>query len=254
MRRRRHQVFLGTFVALLVFGFAATAAALQLQTGSTVLEFDARVSPKTLTKTAAQAAAVRVSGRVFTTDGSVPSALTQLQVKVDNDVVLDTAGLPVCRLGQIQAVDITKAARVCRRSLLGRGTMAYTVAFPGSPPLLLRGRVLIFNSGSRRSGAKLLAYQYSKVPIASVAVTPVRIRRAGRHGLSAIATVPRIAGGAGFLTSFSVKLRKKYSFRGERKSVISASCGHRRIRLRVRANFANGGSSQGSLTHGCKGR
>jgi hypothetical protein len=253
MRRKRHTL-LGAIVALLVLGFAAVAPAVQLQSGSTVLEFDGRISPKTLTKAATQPAALTFSGRVFTTDGSLPSALTKILVKVDRDLVVDTAGLPACRIGQIQSQDSKGAAKICRRSRLGRGMMAFTVAFPGAAPLPLRGRLLIFNGGTRRGVTMLLAHQFMTAPTPTVAVTRILIRRAGRKGLVVTMPLPRIAGGAGFLTSFSLKFRKKYRFKGESRSVISASCGHRRIRFKVRAFFANGGSSRGSVTHGCKAR
>lgn len=253
MRRRRHASF-AAFVGLLVLSFAGVAAGLQLQTGSTVLQFDARISPKALPKVETRPAAVRVSGRVLTTDGSLPAALTRIQVKTDRDLALETTGLPACRLVRIQSQDSRGAARICRKSLLGRGTASFTVAFPGAAPILLQGRVLVFNGGGKRGTSTLLVHQFSNAPIPAVAVTPVRIKHFGRNGLSATATVPRIAGGSGFLTSFSVKIRKRYSFRGERRSVISASCGHRRIRFRVRAFFANGASSSGSLTQGCKAR
>lgn len=248
------RALLATFVALLVLGFAGVATALQLQSGSTVLEFDARISPKTLTRVETQPAALRLSGRVFTTDGSLPSALTKILVKVDKDLVLDTAGLPACRIRQIQSVDSTAAAKICRRSRVGGGRMAFTVAFPGTAPVPLRVKLLVFNGGTRRGVTKLLAHQFVTAPTPGVAVTRVLVRRAGRKGLVVTMPLPRIAGGAGFWTSFSVKLRKKYSFRGEQRSVISASCAHRRIRFKVRAFFASGGSSSGSLTQGCKAR
>ncbi|HEX5608507.1 MAG TPA: hypothetical protein VFX45_00275 [Solirubrobacterales bacterium] len=250
----RPQALLVVLAALLVLAFTGVAAALHLQVGSTVLNFDARVTPKTLTKTTTQPAAIRVSGRVSTTDGSTPAALTKILVRSDQDVSLETEGLPACKLTRIQSTNSREAAKACRRSLLGRGTMATTVAFPGAAPISVQGRLLIFNGARKHRPPLLLAHMYAQSPSPTAIVTPVRIRRVSRNGLSAIAAVPRIAGGAGFLTSFDVKISKKYSFRGERRSVISASCGHRQIRFEVTAFFANGGSSRGSLAHGCKAR
>jgi hypothetical protein len=250
----RPKALLVALLVLLTLAFTGVAAALQLQTGSTVFNFDARITPKALPKATPGSAALRVSGRVSTTDGSAPAALTKILVRTDRDVALETAGLPVCKLARILSKNSRDAAKACRRSLLGRGTMTTVVAFPGAAPISLRGRLLIFNGAAAHRPPLLLAHMYAQSPTPTAIVTPVRIRRVGRNGLSAIATVPRIAGGAGFVTSFDAKLGRRYSFKGERKSVISASCSRHRILFGVRAFFANGGSSSGTLVHGCRGR
>lgn len=250
--KRRRTALLAMLAPLLVLTLAGGAAALRLQTGSTVLKFDARVSPRRLSRTAATPAAVTVSGRIFTTDGSVPLSLTKVRVKVDNDVAFETVGLPVCRSRQIQARNNAAAARICRRALLGRGTMRIEVAFPGTAPSTIRGKVLIFNGGIKHGVPELLVHSYMTEPLPAAIVTTVQIRHASKgHGALATATVPTIAGGSGSVTFFKVKVGKKYSFRGKAMSVISASCSHSRIRIGIRGIFGDGTSARGSVAHGC---
>lgn len=252
---RRRMALLAAFGALLVLVLAGGAAALRLQAGSTVLRFDARISPKRLSRTAATPATVRVSGRISTTDGSAPLNLTKVLIKVDDDVAFGTVGLPVCRARKIRGQNSTAAARACRRALIGRGAMGIEVAFPEAAPITEGGKVLLFNGGIKHGGQVLLAHSYLTDPTPVAILTTVKVRRTGGgHGVQATATVPTIAGGAGSVTFFKLKLGKKYSFRGRRMSVVSANCSHGRIRMKVRGTFGNGASAQGSMAPGCRAR
>lgn len=250
---RCRKALLATLGPLLVlFALAGGAAALQLQTGNTVLKFDTRISPRKLPRTAAAPAAVRVSGRISTNDGSVPPNLTKILVKTDDDVAFGTVGLPVCRPAKIQAVTNAVAARVCRRALVGRGALGIVVAFPNTAPFAVRAKILIFNGGVKHGVPELLVHSYQTTPTPAAFTSKVQIKHVGKgHGVLATAKLPRIAGGSGSVTFFKARVGKKYSFKGKAMSVVSANCSHRRIRIGVRGIFGNGTSVRGSVAHGC---
>lgn len=241
---------------LAVFALAGTATAVRLQKGTTVLKFDTRISPRRLPRTLPAPASIRVSARVSTTDGSVPPALNKLLVKVDRDISFGTVGLSVCKAGQIMAKDNKSALRVCRRALVGTGSMGIEITFPGVPPLFSRARSLVFNAGTRHHTTTLLIHSFLTMPAPAAVVTTIRLRpiRGGAYGLLATATMPRVAGGAGAITSFKLKLGRRYAFRGRRMSVFSGVCSHHRLGIQVTGVFSGGVVARGRLVHGCASR
>ena len=255
-RGRARATLVGLTLVALILATVGVAAAVQLQTGSTFFKFDTRISPHRLSKTHTTPATIRSFGRIFTTDGSPPLALKKVFVKLDRDLSVDTEGLPACKLVRIQAKDGQSALRICRRALVGRGSMETEIAFPGEVPVFAHGKVLIFNGGTRHGAVTLLVHSYLTSPVPAVAVTPVSIRRIrrGPYAQLAIATVPRVAGGAGAIVSFNAKIRRRYTLRGKRLSVVSSTCDHHRIRSQVKAIFSDGTSVQGGLVHGCSAR
>jgi deazaflavin-dependent oxidoreductase (nitroreductase family) len=68
-------------------------------------------------------------------------------------------------------------------------------------------------------------------------VTTVKIKKInkGRYGLLATASIPKIAGAAGSVTSFSLVVDKKFTYKGKKVSVLSAKCpdGKRNVGWRV---------------------
>ena len=69
------------------------------------------------------------------------------------------------------------------------------------------------------------------MPVPAAIVTTVKIKKInkGRYGLLVVAKIPKIAGGSGSVTSFSLKIDKKYTYKGKKVSVLrpnalTASC------------------------------
>ena len=64
------------------------------------------------------------------------------------------------------------------------------------------------------------------MPVPAAIVTTVKIKKIhnGRYGLKSVATIPKIAGGSGSVTSFSLKIDKKFTYKGKKVSVLSAKC------------------------------
>jgi hypothetical protein len=78
----------------------------------------------------------------------------------------------------------------------------------------------------------------------------VKIKKAG-SGIQAVATIPKIAGGFGSVTDFSLKIDKKYIYKGKRFSAISAKCIGGKIQANVVTKFYDGSQLQADVLRTC---
>jgi len=73
----------------------------------------------------------------------------------------------------------------------------------------------------------------------------------GPYGISARVKVPTITSGQGSLIGFKAKINKKFTHRGKRKSVLTATCKSGTLRARGDFIFAQGPKLSGSVTRSC---
>jgi pimeloyl-ACP methyl ester carboxylesterase len=171
-------------------------------------------------------ATARLEAEIGTVDGSHPPALRTIDLEVAKTIEVDAVGLPTCRAAQITATSSADARRACGGALLGSGSAEVEVAFPEQAPFSSTGPLLLFNAGVRGATTKVLLHAYVDVPAPTaivVAATIARIDR-GPYGLEITATIPRIAGGAGSVTKFELKVGRKFSYEGRSRSFLTASC------------------------------
>ncbi|HEU4462951.1 MAG TPA: hypothetical protein VFR75_10200, partial [Solirubrobacterales bacterium] len=62
----------------------------------------------------------------------------------------------------------------------------------------------------------------------------------GRFGLRVQATVPKIAGGAGSVTKFGLKVGRRFTYKGEQKSFLTAGCPNGGWMAKGEASFVDG--------------
>lgn len=210
-------------LACLPAGFAG--ARQFTQEGTLRVAFDASLSPKTLPRERPAPVTVKLSGAVRTTDGSVPPQLRTIAIAMNRAGIVSVAGLPSCRAADLQQTSTEAALRECRGALVGRGSFAANVNFPGAPIFPARGRVLVFNNThGRKTG--LLLHLYGSTPVRAAFVLPFRIsRRAeGKFGTVFSTRIPRLASDQGYVTDIDLEIGRRYSYRGTARSFISASC------------------------------
>ena len=99
----------------------------------------------------------------------------------------------------------------------------------------------------------LLAYTYVSVPAPTAVVTTARLtrERKGVYGLHSVVKVPRIAGGAGSIVRANLSARRVYTYKGERRSVLSGRCPDGRIYARGTFFFRDGSQISGNLVRTC---
>jgi hypothetical protein len=161
-----------------------------------------------------------------TADGTHIPAFESASGDFDKTIQLNAKGLPVCTLGQLTARSTAAAKRACPEALVGSGTGEVEVEFPEQAPFEATGPILFFNGGTHGHTTLLLVHTYVNVPAPTAIVVKVQLTdiHRGRFGLHAAFQVPRIAGGYGSVKTFKVEIGRKFTYKGQKESYLTASC------------------------------
>ncbi len=198
------------------------------------LFFSFDVKPTKISRTEPTPVWMELTGKYSTEDGShVPAAKT-LQLQMDRHLALDLKGVPACRR---PSLDIRRSTaqmeNLCRKSIVGRGEISVEVAFPETVMTTVSERFVVFKADGRRAGIDLVAFTFLPAPVSAEVVIPIDLRRlgTGRIDWEARLSIPKIAGGSGSLTDYSLRIGKRF---------LSATCVGQRFELRAVATFADG--------------
>lgn len=248
-----------TCLALGLLAGAGLARAELAQKGTLRVAVTGKLAPRTLPRSGASPIAVFVGGHISTTDGSAPPQLKGLRIEFNRNGRLEEAGLPVCRLNQIQPASSRRALSACRGSLVGEGDFHANIVLAGQQPYPTHGRLLVFN-GRRRGRPVLLGHIYAGKPFATSFVIAFAVHRLahGAYGTALTAALPQALGSWGYVTAISLKLSRRYTYRGAPRSFISAGCpapkslaGAIFPLARMRFSFAGGKELSSTLMRSC---
>jgi hypothetical protein len=225
-----------------------------VRAGNMVLTLNGGVTPKVLPRNERVPMGFHASGEFATVDGTHPPALKEAVFDSDKDIVVNVEGLPTCSIGQLTARDTKHAEAACGEAILGKGSATVEVAFPEQAPFDATGPLILFNGGERGGAVTLLAYTYVSVPAPTAVVTTATLtrERKGPYGLHSVVKIPRIAGGAGSIVRANLSARRVYSYRGERRSVLSGRCPDGRIQAKGTFFFSDGSQISGNLVRTCE--
>ena len=148
-----------------------------------------------------------------------------MRIELNRHGRLETAGLPECKVSRIQPASTARALRACRAALVGRGSFSVDAVLGGQEPYPTTGALLVFN-GKYKGKPALLGQIYAAHPFATSFVVPFAIHRRshGRYGTTLTAALPRALASWGHVTGLRMRLHRVYSYRGARRSLISAGC------------------------------
>jgi hypothetical protein len=220
MRRRALVPFL---IAILAVGGGAISKAETVQEHGLVVSFDADFAPHTLPREKPAPVSVKVEGKVRAADGSHPPALNWLEIMINRNGRLSSQGLPTCSASSLQSTSTTTALDRCRSALVGRGSFHAVVSLGREIPT--NGTILAFNS--RRAGRQaLVLHLFAGTPVRFTLVVPLTIGtlQGGQFGTILRAKIPKLASGLGSVTEIDLTIGRRYSFKGERRSYVSAAC------------------------------
>ena len=226
-----------------------------VRAGNMVLRLNGGVTPKALPKHELAPMGFHASGDFSTVDGSHPPALGEAVFDSDRDIVVKVEGLPACSVAELTAQDTKHAEAACGSAILGKGSATVEVAFPEQAPFDATGPLILFNGGERNGVVTLLAYTYVSVPAPTAVITTAKLTREGKapYGLHSVVEIPRIAGGAGSIVRANLSARRVYTYKGERRSVLSGRCPDSRIHAKGTFMFRDGASIFGKLVRACIG-
>jgi hypothetical protein len=226
----RKPLLLAAVVAILALTLAAVALGSPNRkvwcAGNICVADDGGITPEALPRHGNAPVTARLNAEVSTRDGSHPPPFKSMDLKIDRTVSLDAEGLPVCRAGQITASTTATVRKVCGDAIVGSGKAEVEVAFPEQAPFRSTGPLVLFNGGVEGQVTTLLLHAYVNVPAPTAIVVKAKITKIheGRFGMRIQAEVPRIAGGSGSVTMFDLRVGRRYTYKGRKKSFLSASC------------------------------
>jgi hypothetical protein len=236
---RRGLPLLLAALALAAFAAGAGASAL-VETHEIRITLDADFQPRDLP--VHSFAPVRFEGylEVAKPGGGEPPALRQVVLDFDRDGRLDAGGLPTCAPESIATASVGEARAICKGAIVGTGELEALVALP-SGPVPTASALTLFNGPRQEGHPTVVVHTRTDVPSVQTYafVVPIEKRR-GEFRYRATAAIPPLAGGLGAITKISIKVGRRYSAGGKRRSYVAARCGDHILRSHGAFTFANG--------------
>jgi len=217
-------LLLAALVLTMALALAVSAPAEVIQRDHVRISLTGKLSPSALPRRGAAPVTVSVGAKIAGTDGASPPQLQRMAIAINASGHLEPAGLPSCRLGQIQPATTEGALEACRGSLVGRGSFSARVLLPEQAPFPSAGEVYAFN-GTYRGHPAILAHVYGTQPAPTSYTLPFQITRTkGTFGTLLSASLPQVTSQWGYVTGLSLTLGRTFSAHGARRSYLSAGC------------------------------
>lgn len=248
------KIFIAVALGLLVA--AGTASALKIRVGDLVLNADGGFSPTALPKHRDAPITLHGGGTLSTVSGEIPPIMETLTIEFDRHGSVQTTGLPICEPGQLEQTTVATARRNCPGAIVGEGFGRAVVKFPEQPPIPISSPITIFNGPKKGGDDTVLAHAYTTVPVPTTFVIPIVIEKIhkGVYGYRTKARIPRIAGGAGHPISGSLKIGRKWTYKGVHHSYVNARCETGHLQARAEVTFDDGTFLAGTFLKPCKVR
>ncbi len=249
-------------MAIAVLALTAALADAELTArGDLFVKFSGGIAPDALPRDVRAPISVSVTGTVRTLSGAQPPALRGVSIAINQGGRLDTHGLPVCHRAQIEPSSTREALARCGPALVGSGSFSADVAFPEQSAFPSHGHILAFNAivgGSRA----ILAHVYGAAPAPITRIIVFNIRETGgTYGTVLTGSLPASLNRYGYLKRISLSLHRNFTYKGQRRSYLTASCdapagfpGATFPFAHASMTFADGRTLSSTLTRSCKVR
>jgi hypothetical protein len=241
MRRARRTLLF--FLAVLACALPAEAAlgAAMVETREIRLRLNADFQPLNLPKKSF--APVEFEGYLDLAKpgGGSPPALTQVVMDFDRDGRLDVSGLPTCAAERIAEASVAEARALCKGAIVGTGKLEALISLP-SGPVPTSSALTLFNGPRNQEGhPTVTVHARISVPATQTYAFVVPIeKRPGEFRYRATVDLPELAGGLGAITHINVKIGRRYSAGGIKRSYVAARCTDHILRSHGIFTFANG--------------
>jgi hypothetical protein len=245
-----------------LFAVCASLARAELTArGDLFVRFSGGIAPAALPRDARAPISVRIVGTVRTLSGARPPALRQISIAINQGGRLDAHGLPTCRQSQLEPSSSAEALDRCGAALVGGGSYDADIAFPEQSAFPSHGRILAFNAVVNGKRA-VLAHVYGARPLPITHVIIFHIREPpGTFGTVLTGALPAKLNRWGYLNRISLELHRDFTYRGRRRSYLSAACdapagfpGATFPFAHASMTFADGRTLASTLTRSCKVR
>jgi len=246
----------GTTLVLALAGIALAKGVnqpIKVIAGNLELTANGSFSPQTLPKNELAPITLNVNGKIRTLDGTHPPAVKEVVIETDKNGAINAKGLPTCTSGKLQAQTTESARAACKSAIIGEGKTDVEVEFPEQRPFVAKSDLLAFNGGTSGGKTTIYLHAYLKSPVSAAVVTMVKVSKIhnGRYGLKTVAKVPKIAGGYGSPISFSLRVGRKFTYKGKQQSYLLAKCPDGHLNAKGVGVFNDGTRLAGSLVRAC---
>jgi hypothetical protein len=254
MRRRLTiTIALAALGALLA---AATATAVLTAPDGNTQSILVKVSPNRLSKKKLAPVTLEVTTKTMsTTDPSgIPVPAVQAVIDFDKRLSIFSRGYPTCDPVKVTNVSTESALRACKRAKIGSGH-ATALLRAGAQVFVENLTVTAFNGRPQGSKPVILLHSYGRAPVQTTVVLTGVVTTFGREGYGPRLDVkiPLIAGGAGALTEFHADIFKRFTYKGVKRSYVSATCpATRKLKARGKFVFHDGESLTPKMSQRCK--
>jgi hypothetical protein len=262
MGRRSIRAIAVAGIAVLVLALVASALAARTVTkvhiiaGNLVVDGQGGFTPTSLPKNVDAPIKIYGSGKISTVDGTLPPVLETIEFEFDKHGSVDTTGLPICTSAKLQATTVPQARKLCPGAIVGKGFGHAIVKFPEQNPIPANSPITLFNGPRVGGDPTLFAHAYTTVPAPVTFVVPIRIETIhnGRYGYRVKARIPKLAGGAGIPISGSIRVDRKWTYKGVEHSYVNARCADGRLQAIGTFGFKDGSLLRGTFVRPCQVR
>jgi hypothetical protein len=203
---------------------ASLAHAAVIQEGNLRITLISQIQPYKLPRDKPAPIAVFIAGHLQAPHGGIPSQLQKMTVKVNRHGLLQSKGLPVCQLSQLQPASSERALANCGDALIGSGQFWAHIVFPDQGTYGTHGRLLIFN-GRRNGQPVLLTHIFTSNPFFSSFVLTFAIKKIkGPYGTELTASLPEALGSWGYVDRIKLTLKRKYTYNHQQLSYFNSAC------------------------------
>lgn len=210
---------------LIALGAAGVARAEVEQEGSVIVAFDGGIAPQALPRTAAAPVKVTIDSTFRSSEGvDPPPQLRTISIGINRAGKIFDRGLPTCRVRKIQPATIRAAKRICGGAIVGNGNVEVRVHLANQPPFTFKGPMLVFHAKRSGGNRRLLAQVYGRRPPSAFVLNFKIVEKPGEFGTVIKTSLPKSARKWAYVSHFDMKLRRIYTYRGERHSFVNASC------------------------------
>jgi hypothetical protein len=211
-------------VAITGVVLVGTAIAERSQDGNVIVTLNGGISPRALPRHDPAPVAVRLAGRVLTSDKTPLPRVNWIRLELAWRGVLDTRGLSVCPRTRLLGADTATAVERCRAALVGRGRLFARVFVPNQHAFDVKARIVAFNGRSEAGRHAVLVQAYARRPPVSFVIPFSVHHRAGSFRTVLVALIRRSVGPWPRVANFRVRISRTFQRNGSKHSYLKASC------------------------------
>ena len=213
---------LAVLAAIAIWGGAAEGE--RSQKDNVIVSLNGGISPRELPRNEPAPVAVRLAGRVLTSDRAPLPRVNWIRLELAWRGVLDTHGLPVCPRVRLESASTDLAVERCGKAQVGHGGLFARVFIPNQSAFDVKARITAFNGRTKAGRPAVLVHAYAtRPPVAFIIPFSVHHQR-GSFRTVLVALIRRSVGPWPRVANFHVTVSRNFNHKGKRRSYLRASC------------------------------